>query len=483
MAAAMRALRCNPGRIQLPRSGGQLQRRRMERHDERMSHNVLSLSLCLRTMPPEPAQPGAHADAADHGTAGHIRAAGWGPLGEIPPAAQPAHSDRPGPPFPAPPTSFPCFHRSLLHISPIPSLAPGARSHEIQPLAEAAGDAPATPLARGVWRITTPMPFRPPEVHAYLAALDGGGWMLVDGGLNTDAAWDALDAGVRAAAGGWEAVPSTSSRTCTWTTWAWRRGCGSGRGAPVWMGRLDAERMAHAAAHPDDEADYRAGLLRRCGAPDEMVRTVEALRRGAEPARAARRRSTGCWTARRARCRARRGGASPGRRGTRRGTSRSFAPRTACSIAGDAVLPRITPTLGVNRQRTDPVGDYAAALDAAGGARAVPRPSRPRPPAGGRHRPHPRAARGGGRGDGHGRGAAGRSGTHLLGGGGRAVPGARDAARHAHAGPARDAGAPGPAGRRGAGRAPGGRGRRRAVRPRGIGFFGRGADRPAARTR
>jgi glyoxylase-like metal-dependent hydrolase (beta-lactamase superfamily II) len=26
------------------------------------------------------------------------------------------------------------------------------------------------------------------------------------------------------------------------------------------------------------------------------------------------------------------------------------------------VLPRITPTLGVNRQRTDPVGDYAAAL-------------------------------------------------------------------------------------------------------------------------
>jgi glyoxylase-like metal-dependent hydrolase (beta-lactamase superfamily II) len=31
-------------------------------------------------------------------------------------------------------------------------------------------------------------------------------------------------------------------------------------------------------------------------------------------------------------------------------------------IAGDAVLPRITPTLGVNRQRADPVGDYAAAL-------------------------------------------------------------------------------------------------------------------------
>jgi glyoxylase-like metal-dependent hydrolase (beta-lactamase superfamily II) len=32
-------------------------------------------------------------------------------------------------------------------------------------------------------------------------------------------------------------------------------------------------------------------------------------------------------------------------------------------IAGDAVLPRITPTLGVNRQRADPVGDYVAALE------------------------------------------------------------------------------------------------------------------------
>jgi glyoxylase-like metal-dependent hydrolase (beta-lactamase superfamily II) len=32
-------------------------------------------------------------------------------------------------------------------------------------------------------------------------------------------------------------------------------------------------------------------------------------------------------------------------------------------VAGDAVMPRITPTLGVNRQRADPVGDYVEALD------------------------------------------------------------------------------------------------------------------------
>ena len=55
-------------------------------------------------------------------------------------------------------------------------------------------------------------------------------------------------------------------------------------GAMVLTGRLDAERMAHAAAHPDEEAGYRAALLRRCGAPDEMVRVVEELqRRGAAP--------------------------------------------------------------------------------------------------------------------------------------------------------------------------------------------------------
>ena len=41
------------------------------------------------------------------------------------------------------------------------------------------------------------MPGRPPQVNAYLAECGDGGWMLVDGGLNTDEAWAALDAGVR----------------------------------------------------------------------------------------------------------------------------------------------------------------------------------------------------------------------------------------------------------------------------------------------
>jgi glyoxylase-like metal-dependent hydrolase (beta-lactamase superfamily II) len=51
-----------------------------------------------------------------------------------------------------------------------------------------------------------------------------------------------------------------------------------------------------------------------------------------------------------------------------------FRAEDGVLVAGDAVLPRITPTLGVNRQRADPVGDYLGALDrleALGAARAL----------------------------------------------------------------------------------------------------------------
>lgn len=271
-------------------------------------------------------------------------------------------SRRPIPSFPAPLTSFPCLHRLLLHISCIPVACHRCPEPAIQPLADPAGEAPALRVADGVWRITTPMPFRPPEVHAYFVALDGGGWMLVDGGLNTDAAWTALDAGVRAAAGGWRDVRihvvthmhmdhvGLAARV--------RERCG----AAVWMGRLDAERMAHAAAHPDEEAQYRAALLRRCGAPDEMVRAVEDVRRGADPL-APPVTVDGMLDGDE--------GEIPGAPGWRflwtpghtAGHVSLVRPADGVLIAGDAVLPRITPTLGVNRQRADPVGDYAAALD------------------------------------------------------------------------------------------------------------------------
>lgn len=218
-----------------------------------------------------------------------------------------------------------------------------------------------TAATEGIHTLSTPMPGRPPQVNAYLVELGDGGWMLVDGGLNTDQAWAALDAGVRAAAGGWGrvAVHVVTHMHMDHVGLAARVKRASG--AAVWMGRLDAERMAHAAAHPDEEAEYRADLLRRCGAPDEMVREVEALRRRAEPLAPAVE-VDGVLDGEE--------GEVPGAAGWRfawtpghtAGHVSLFRPADRVLLAGDAVLPRITPTLGVNRQRTDPVGDYAAAL-------------------------------------------------------------------------------------------------------------------------
>jgi glyoxylase-like metal-dependent hydrolase (beta-lactamase superfamily II) len=218
------------------------------------------------------------------------------------------------------------------------------------------------PVAPGVWRVTTPMPFRPREVHAYLADLGPRGWMLVDGGLGTDEAWAALDDGVRRAAGGWDAVRVHVVTHMHMDHVGLAARVKSASGATVLTGRLDAERMAHAAAHPDEEAEYRVALLRGCGAPAGFVDAVEGGRREARAAAppvevdATLDGDEGDLPG------------APGWRwawtpGHTAGHVSLFRPADAVVIAGDAVLPRITPTLGVNRQRADPVGDYLRALD------------------------------------------------------------------------------------------------------------------------
>jgi glyoxylase-like metal-dependent hydrolase (beta-lactamase superfamily II) len=211
-----------------------------------------------------------------------------------------------------------------------------------------------------VHTISTPMPGRPPQVNAYLARVDGG-WLLVDGGLATDEAWHALDGAVRAIAGGWREVTVRVATHMHMDHVGLAARAGEASGAPLWMGALDAERMRHAAAEPDDEAAYRATLLLRSGAPPELRAEVEALRRRAEPLAPpvfADGRLEGAE------------GPVPGAAGWRfvwtpghtAGHVSLFRPRDGALIAGDAVLARITPTLGVNRQRTDPVGDYIDAL-------------------------------------------------------------------------------------------------------------------------
>jgi glyoxylase-like metal-dependent hydrolase (beta-lactamase superfamily II) len=193
-------------------------------------------------------------------------------------------------------------------------------------------------------------------VHAYLAELDEGGWMLVDGGADTDAAWAVLDAAVRESAGGWEGVRLhlvTHMHVDHIGLAARVRGAS---GAPLAMGRLDAERAAAAATDPAGEAGYRAGVLREAGAPGRLWRWAEPAPAVA-PLPAADLLLEG------------EGGplAVSGWRwlptpGHTAGHVSLLRERDRVLIAGDAVLPGITPTLGVNRQRMDPVADYLDAL-------------------------------------------------------------------------------------------------------------------------
>ncbi|MQA90605.1 MAG: MBL fold metallo-hydrolase [Gemmatimonas sp.] len=214
---------------------------------------------------------------------------------------------------------------------------------------------------REIHRITTPLPTRPTSVHAYLVPLDAGGWMLVDGGIDTPEAWTVLSAEVDAIAG-WSAlevhVVTHMHRDHIGLVQRVRHASS----VPLALGELDAARAAHAAADPDEEDEYRDALLRRSGAP-EQVR--EALRSAMK-----RSRGMASFVAVDHRIPSS-GGAAPSAPeweavwtpGHTAGHISLFRRRDQCLIAGDAVLPSISPTIGVNRQRDDPVGDYFGTLD------------------------------------------------------------------------------------------------------------------------
>lgn len=217
----------------------------------------------------------------------------------------------------------------------------------------------ATEVAPDVWRVTTPLPFRPRSVHAYLVRLPADRWLLVDGGANTDAAWSVLDGAVHAVTGGWHrlALHLVTHMHLDHVGLAERTRNASA--APLAMGGLDAERAAHAAAHPEEEAEYRMGLLRRHGAPAELLGTTQPGREPLGsfvpadlplPCDIAPLDGAPGWTA----------VWTPGHTA---GHVALLREADGVLLAGDALLPRITPTIGVNRQREDPVGDYLDTLD------------------------------------------------------------------------------------------------------------------------
>lgn len=180
--------------------------------------------------------------------------------------------------------------------------------------------------------------------------------MLVDGGADTPEGWAALDAGVRGAVGGCERVRYNVVTHMHVDHIGLAGRVRAASGADLVMHRLDAERIVSAFADPEGEATYRAGVLRRGGAPAELWRWAE-IREAPEPPPAELHLEG-------------EDGPLPGAPGWRwlwtpghtAGHISLLREEDGVLIAGDAVLPRITPTIGVNRQRDDPVGDYRDAL-------------------------------------------------------------------------------------------------------------------------
>lgn len=213
-------------------------------------------------------------------------------------------------------------------------------------------------VARDLWRITAPLPWRPRSVHAYLARLANGRWLLVDGGADTEAGWATLDAGVREVAGGWEAVSTLVVTHMHLDHVGLAPRSLAASGATLAMHRLDAERLAGAAQRPEEEIDFRRRILRESGAPAELWRWADAMGEPPSPPPPVEVLLEGEM------------GALPGASGWRwlwtpghtAGHISLLREEDGVLIAGDAVLPTITPTLGVNRQRPDPVGDYLDAL-------------------------------------------------------------------------------------------------------------------------
>lgn len=216
-------------------------------------------------------------------------------------------------------------------------------------------------VADRVWRLTIPLPFRPREVHAYVARLNGGGFLLVDGGLNTDTCWAALDAGVRSVAGDWSAVAihvvTHMHMDHIGLAGRVREACG----AHLAMSRLDAERAAHANAEPEEEAEYRDRLLRSHGAPEAVLAELQRSR-GDAAALQAFVPPDGLLAGSQASLPAAPEWEYVRTSGHTAGHLSLFRARDGVLVAGDAVLPTISPTIGVNRQRQDPVEDYLAAL-------------------------------------------------------------------------------------------------------------------------
>lgn len=229
--------------------------------------------------------------------------------------------------------------------------------------ASTSGDViPPVEVAAGVWQIVVGLPFRPRTVHACLIEASPGSWMLVDGGVNSEQAWNTVDAAVNQLAGGWRAIAIHFVTHMHIDHFGLAGRVAAASDAVLLMSRLDAERAAHAQSNPAEEQEFRAELLARHGAPPTVWGAPEESS-SVKP---------NPWLAYAAPDQVLDGerGPLPGAPaweyhwtpGHTAGHLVLFRREGRLLVGGDAVLQNISPNIGVNRQRTDPVGDYLDAL-------------------------------------------------------------------------------------------------------------------------
>ena len=215
-------------------------------------------------------------------------------------------------------------------------------------------------VAPGVFRLTFPLPMGAGHVHCYLLRGEGG-WTLVDTAVAFPGAeehWRELAAGLDAPiervvvthfhpdhVGGAEPAAAATGAPVLQGREDYER-CADVWGRPDWSGELADYLVLHGA--PAAEADAIRGEAARFGAMIRFVRDPAPLEEGDEVA------------------------------GWRVLHLPGHADGHLCLlrddgvlVAGDHLLPRITPTIGLYpRSRPDPLGDYLVSLERTAGLAA-----------------------------------------------------------------------------------------------------------------
>ena len=93
-----------------------------------------------------------------------------------------------------------------------------------------------------VLSLALPLPFELESVNVYLVALDDG-YLLIDCGMETEPAFETLDAAMRSAASPGPRSARSSSRTCIPITWAWPRACSSSPAPQLAMHQAEARHL------------------------------------------------------------------------------------------------------------------------------------------------------------------------------------------------------------------------------------------------